>query len=122
MSLNTRFHTKLWLQDKTREQVAARIAEMEAAPQWRGDEFDDQRVRSNRALELELLREALAAMPEPEAAGPTPEQLQAAQASHDLTDTLAAVDAAAREPLPDELPADAHGWTAADYAKASEAE
>jgi len=56
MSMSAQYHAIQWSLDKTAEQIAARVAELEALPSHRGIEFDDTRVNHMRQTEIDTLR------------------------------------------------------------------
>lgn len=60
MSMATRYHTRLWAEGKSAAEISARITELQTAPEWKGVEFDDVRVRHMRQTEIDTLTELLA--------------------------------------------------------------
>lgn len=60
MSESTKYHARLDTGRMTNEELAAEIARLEVAPEWKGVEFGDVRVRHNARVRLETYREVLA--------------------------------------------------------------
>lgn len=60
MSDSARYHARMDAEGKTIAELREMIARAEAAPEWRGVEFDDARVRHKARTRLETLREVLA--------------------------------------------------------------
>jgi hypothetical protein len=60
--MSARYHARLWAEGKTAEQVAERIAALRAAPEWKGVEFDDVRVRHMTQTEIDTLSDVLKGM------------------------------------------------------------
>lgn len=75
MSLAAADDARLWAEGKSREEITAEADRLEAAPEWRGVEFDDHRMRHKRQTRVRTLREIAAAMSAAEAealdCGPT---------------------------------------------------
>jgi hypothetical protein len=61
MSESARYHAREWASDKTIAEIKAEITRLEQAPEWKGHEFDDQRMRHMRATTIRTLKDLVAA-------------------------------------------------------------
>jgi hypothetical protein len=59
MSMNARANALAWAAKRTEAEIETEIAECEAAPEWKGYEFDDIRQREWQAARLATLRDIL---------------------------------------------------------------